>query len=119
MIAMRAVDVVQPDVCYVGGLSRALAVAELARAAGLAVTPHSPGGSGSMIRVFTLHYVAAIPNAGPFMEYSIEPGGQRTDLYTPALLAREGELEVPDAPGWGVTVRPEWLAAATRMVTEA
>jgi L-alanine-DL-glutamate epimerase-like enolase superfamily enzyme len=119
MIAMHAVDVVQPDVCYVGGLSRALAVAELARAAGLPVTPHSPAGSGSMIRVFTLHFMAAVPNAGPFMEHSIEPGGQKTDLYAPVLLARDGELEVPEAPGWGVTVRPGWLAAATRMVTEA
>jgi L-alanine-DL-glutamate epimerase-like enolase superfamily enzyme len=118
MIAMRAVDIVQPDVCYVGGLSRALAVAELARAAGLPVTPHSPGGSGSMMRVFTLHYVAALPNAGPFMEYSIEPGGQRSEVYEPVLLARDGELEVPEGPGWGVSVRPEWLAAATRMVTE-
>lgn len=119
MIAMRAVDIVQPDVCYVGGLSRALRVAQMARAAGLPVTPHSPGGSGSMIRVFTLHFLAAIPNAGPFMEYSIEPGGQRSEVYEPVLLARDGELAVPEAPGWGVAVRPQWLAAATRAVTEA
>jgi len=119
MIAMRAVDIVQPDVCYVGGLSRALRAAKLAAEAHLPVTPHSPGGDGSMIRVFTLHYLAAIPNAGPFMEYSIEPGGQKTDLYTPPLLARDGELELPEGPGWGVTVNAEWLAKAQRMVSEA
>lgn len=119
MIRMGAVDIVQPDVCYVGGLSRALRVAAMAADAGLPITPHSPGGSGSMIRVFTLHYVAAIGNAGPFMEYSIEPGGQKTGLYEPVLLARDGELEVPEGPGWGVTIRAEWLAAATRTVSEA
>ncbi|MCJ7543390.1 MAG: mandelate racemase/muconate lactonizing enzyme family protein [Phycisphaerae bacterium] len=117
MIRMRAVDVVQPDICYVGGLSRALRVAEMARQAHLPVTPHSPGGSGSMIRVFTLHYLAAIPNAGPFMEYSIEPGGQRSELYAPVLRAADGELEVPQGAGWGVTVRAEWLAAAKRTVS--
>ena len=111
-------DIVQPDVCYVGGLSRALRVAEMAAQGNLPVTPHSPGGSGSMVRVFTLHYLAAIPNAGPFMEYSIESGGQKTDLYSPVLLARDGELEVPQGPGWGVTVRAEWLAAARRTVSQ-
>ena len=33
MIGMRAVDVVQPDVMYMGGLSRTLRVAEMAAAA--------------------------------------------------------------------------------------
>jgi L-alanine-DL-glutamate epimerase-like enolase superfamily enzyme len=41
MIAMRAVDVVQPDVCYLGGLTRTLRVAAMAQAAGLPITPHS------------------------------------------------------------------------------
>ena len=35
MIDMRAVDVVQPDICYLGGLTRTLRVAEMARTAGL------------------------------------------------------------------------------------
>ncbi len=34
MIEMRAVNVVQPDVCYLGGLTRTLKVAEMARQAG-------------------------------------------------------------------------------------
>jgi len=35
MIRMRAVDIVQPDVCYVGGLTRALRVARMAADAGM------------------------------------------------------------------------------------
>ena len=34
MIEMRAVDVVQPDVCYLGGLTRTLRVAAMARGGG-------------------------------------------------------------------------------------
>src|SRR5262249_43679278 len=41
MLALHAVDVVQPDVCYLGGLTRSLEVARLAAAAGVPCTPHS------------------------------------------------------------------------------
>src|SRR4051812_48724719 len=41
MIGMRAVDIVQPDVMYVGGLQRTLQVAAMAAAAGLTCTPHA------------------------------------------------------------------------------
>ena len=37
MIAMRAVDIVQPDIMYVGGIRRALRVAKMAEAAGLQI----------------------------------------------------------------------------------
>jgi L-alanine-DL-glutamate epimerase-like enolase superfamily enzyme len=116
MMWMGAVDIVQPDVCYLGGFSRALRVAAMAAEMGMPCTPHSP--QASMVRVFTLHLLAAIPNAGPFMEYSIEAGSSKQDLYAPMLLARDGKLAVPEEPGWGVTVRPEWLAAANRTVSE-
>lgn len=43
MIDMRAVDVVQPDVMYMGGLSRTLSVAAMAESAGLPCTPHRIG----------------------------------------------------------------------------
>ena len=42
MIEMRAVDVVQPDICYLGGINRTLEVVAMAKAAGIPVTPHSP-----------------------------------------------------------------------------
>lgn len=50
MIRMPAVDIVQPDVCYVGGLTRALRVAALAETAGLKCVPHSV--NLSMVTVF-------------------------------------------------------------------
>ena len=115
MIRIGAVDIVQPDICYVSGLSQALKVAQMAAQAHLPCTPHCS--SGSILSVFTLHFMAAISNAGPFMEYSIETGGQKTDQYEPALLARNGELTVPEGPGWGVTIKPEWLAKTKQTVS--
>lgn len=115
MITLRAVDIAQPDVGYVGGFSRALRVATMAGAARLPVVPHAA--NRSMIAVFTLHLLAAIPNAGPHMEFSIEPGGHE-GLYAPALEVKDGRVAVPAGPGWGVTIDPKWLEKAERKVTE-
>ena len=112
MIALRAVDVVQPDVCYVGGLTRALRVARLAAEAGLPCVPHSA--NLSMVTVFTLHLLGAIPNAGPHIEFSIEPSEWTQGLYEPALEIVDGHVAIPDGPGWGVTIDPEWLEKAER-----
>jgi L-alanine-DL-glutamate epimerase-like enolase superfamily enzyme len=110
------VDIVQPDVCYVGGITRARRVAEMARERGVPVTPHSA--NLSLVTVFTLHLVAAIPNAGPFVEFSIEPTGWTGGMYTPALEVRDGTVAIPEGPGWGVTLNPRWLEGAERQVSE-
>ncbi|MEM7255695.1 MAG: mandelate racemase/muconate lactonizing enzyme family protein, partial [Pseudomonadota bacterium] len=65
MAAMRAVDVLQPDICYLGGISRTLRVAELAKQAGIPCTPHSA--NLSLVTVFTLHLMGAIEAAGPYV----------------------------------------------------
>jgi len=109
-------DIVQPDVCYVGGLTRALRVAAMAAEAGLPCVPHSA--NLSMVSVFTLHLLAAIPNAGPHMEFSIEPNDWAGEIYHPALEVRDGQVAVPPGPGWGVQINPSWLAAADRQVSQ-
>ncbi|MHC4295400.1 MAG: mandelate racemase/muconate lactonizing enzyme family protein [Planctomycetota bacterium] len=116
MIAMHAVDIVQPDICYVGGLTRALRVAKLAAEANLPCIPHSA--NRSMVSIFTLHMLAAIPNAGEYMELTIEDDAWTRDLYDPALEVRDGALAVPTAPGWGVIVSESWLAGSKRHISE-
>jgi L-alanine-DL-glutamate epimerase-like enolase superfamily enzyme len=114
MIDMRAVDVVQPDICYMGGLTRTLRVARLAQGAGLPCTPHSA--NLSLVTVFTLHMMGAIGNAGPYVEFSIEPDHEyypwQTGLYDPVPVVRDGRVEIPQGPGWGVEVRADWLERA-------
>jgi L-alanine-DL-glutamate epimerase-like enolase superfamily enzyme len=120
MIELCSVDVVQPDVCYVGGLSRALRVAELARAAGLPVVPHSA--NLTLVTVFALHLMGAIENAGPYVELSIEPDEYypwQRGLFEPELVAHDGAVRIPDGPGWGVEIRADWLARAEHRISEA
>jgi L-alanine-DL-glutamate epimerase-like enolase superfamily enzyme len=120
MIEMGAVDVVQPDVCYLGGMVRTLRVAGLAAAAGLPITPHAA--NLSMVTLFTMHLLRTIPNAGPYLEFSIEEadyypwqyGLFRNDPYT----VEDGHVTVTDAPGWGVEIDPAWLARSTYQKSE-
>jgi L-alanine-DL-glutamate epimerase-like enolase superfamily enzyme len=116
MIRLSAVDIVQPDICYIGGLTRALRVVRTAAGEGFDCVPHSA--NVSLVTVFTLHLMAAIPNAGPFVEFSIEPTPWTKGLYEPALEVRDGKVAVPAEPGWGVRVSPAWLEKATHQVSE-
>lgn len=117
MIRLKAVDIVQPDICYVGGLSRALEVARMAEEAGIPCTPHAA--NRSMVTLFTLHLQGAIPNAGPYMEFSIEEAPWAEGLFvTDPFEVVDGHVAIPSGPGWGVDVNPDWLARADRTVSE-
>ncbi len=120
MIAMHAVDVVQPDLCYVGGLTRTLRVAVMAADAAGGPIPCVPHSSNlSLVTVFALHLLGAIPNAGPYLEFGIERVTWTEDLFTPALEAHDGKVMIPDGPGWGVTINPSWLESAEYKISEA
>jgi len=110
MIDMRAVNVVQPDVCYLGGITRTLKVAEMARQAELLCTPHSA--NLSLVTVFTLHLMGALENAGPYVEFSIEGNDYypwQEGIYNPALVVKDGKVKIPDGPGWGIEINPDFL----------
>jgi L-alanine-DL-glutamate epimerase-like enolase superfamily enzyme len=121
MIDTRVVDIVQPDVMYLGGISRTLEVCRMAEAAGLPVTPHAA--NLSLVTMCTMHLLRAIPNAGRYLELSIE--GEDYYPWQDGLFLGDpyrvdgGHVTVPDAPGWGVEINPAWLDRATWRVSEA
>lgn len=108
IVARPVLDIVQPDVGYVGGITRAKHVADMAAEAGLPCVPHGP--NHTLQKVFTLHLLAAIENPGPYpFEYRVPYSGSQS-LYDPEPTLEGGELSVPDGPGWGVDLNPDWLA---------
>lgn len=120
MIGMHAVDVVQPDVMYMGGIARTLLVAGMAARAGLPCTPHSA--NLSLVTICTMHLLGAIPNAGKYLEFSIEG-----DDYYPwqvglfrgePFAVEDGKVRIPEEPGWGVEISPDWLDRAAYKVSE-
>ena len=107
---MHAVDVAQPDICYLGGICRTLKVVEMACRAGLPITPHAA--NLSMVTIFTLHLLGAIPNAGPYLEFSIEEADYypwQYGLFRQEIVAKNGCVQIPEGPGWGIDVNPAWL----------
>ena len=119
MIDMRAVDIVQPDILYLGGISRTLRVAKMAEHAGLPVTPHCA--NLSLVTLFTMHLLRAIPNAGKYLEFSIEGADYypwQQDLFVDdPYHIEDGHATVIDKPGWGVEVNPDWLAKASYQIS--
>ena len=120
MIGMRAVDVVQPDVMYMGGMLRTMHVAKMAEKAGLPVTPHAA--NLSLVTMCTMHLLRAIPNAGKYLEFSIEEADYYPWQYDIFLgepyRIEDGKATVTDAPGWGVEINPAWLDKAQYKVSE-
>lgn len=115
MITSRAVDIIQPDIGYVGGISRARRVTSLALSAGIPATPHCA--NASMLQVFTLHLAASQPAVSQLQEWSIEDKAWTHGVYTGLPDVVDGLVHLGDAPGWGVEIDPDFLAAARRNET--
>jgi L-alanine-DL-glutamate epimerase-like enolase superfamily enzyme len=113
MIDNQVVNILQPDVCYMGGVTRTLEVSELAQQANLPVTLHSA--NLSLVTLFSAHIMGAIPNAGKYLEFSIEGLDYypwQANIFSPNFEIVKGQLIIDHQPGWGVELNPEWLSQA-------
>ena len=63
-----------------------------------------------------MHFIRGIKNAGQFLEFSIEGEDyypwQKGIFSSDPFEIKNGELEISDAPGWGVDFNEEWLEKA-------
>jgi L-alanine-DL-glutamate epimerase-like enolase superfamily enzyme len=99
-VDLGALDILQPDANYVGGLGQACAVVQLAQERGLSALPHAwCGGPGFLANV---HLALAFPTVE-----RLEMPRALTDLQAAALcdplVIRDGDLLAPTAPGLGFT----------------
>ena len=120
MIEMGAVNIAQPDILYLGGINRTLRVVDLAKSAGIPITPHCA--NLSLVTLFTMHLLKAIPNAGKYLEFSIEgadyyPWQQDLFLEDPYSVD-DGKVTISDKPGWGIEIRSDWLNKSTYQCSE-
>ena len=108
MIENGVLQVVQPDIFYFGGMTRALRVARMAEAAGLECTPHMSGSGLGFL--YAAHFASFAPAHGPHQEYK---GTDELPVSSPTspLRAEQGVVRVPSGPGLGVAFDPAFLRA--------
>jgi L-alanine-DL-glutamate epimerase-like enolase superfamily enzyme len=108
LVANDALEIVQPDTYYFGGMIRSLKVARMAAAFGKTCTPHMSGGGLGFL--YMAHFVSVLANATPHHEFK----GLRTSVpfecRTSPLKVVGGRIEVPTGPGFGVEIDPAFVA---------
>jgi L-alanine-DL-glutamate epimerase-like enolase superfamily enzyme len=110
----RALDIVQPDVTKVGGLSEQRRIAWAAQDHGIAFVGH--GWNTAVGLAADLQLAAALPNV-ELVEY--KTGSRYIDDLTVDgfALDADGMLAVPDRPGLGIELDPERVAHHTGNAT--
>jgi L-alanine-DL-glutamate epimerase-like enolase superfamily enzyme len=103
LIEGRAIDILQPDVMWMGGLTESLRVSAMAAAYDIPVVPHASG-------AYSYHFVVSQPHI-PFSEYvNMSADGTQVDPVFGALVEGEdepsdGKVRLNDRPGFGLTLR--------------
>ncbi len=103
LIEERLLDVLQPDVMWVGGLTELLRIAAHASAYDQLIVPH---GSGP----YSYHFIAS-QTAPAFCEYvAASPDGRTIhpvfgELFEGEVVPENGKIRLGSAPGFGMTIR--------------
>lgn len=105
------IDIVQVDLARCGGFTEAMKIATLAQDRGLPVVNH---GFTTYINVAAaLHFLNSIPNSF-ITEFVAEEGTTLRDRLTrQRIAAKDGMLDVPEAPGLGVDLDEKALEQFT------
>ncbi|KAL8729664.1 MAG: hypothetical protein Q9166_004613 [cf. Caloplaca sp. 2 TL-2023] len=106
LIEKRNLDILQPDVMWVGGMTELQRISAMASAYDLPVVPHASG-------PYSYHFVISQPNS-PFQEYlANSPDGKSVqpvfgDLFLNEPIPTKGYLDVSelDKPGFGLELNP-------------
>jgi L-alanine-DL-glutamate epimerase-like enolase superfamily enzyme len=100
LVNAGAVDIVQPDVIWAGGITACRRIAALAYAAGLPCVPHVYSTAVSIAA--NLHFMASLPNCY-LLELDQNPNALRSELLTePIKPDADAVVAVPERPGLGV-----------------
>jgi L-rhamnonate dehydratase len=101
------VDVLQPDVNRVGGLTEMARIAGLAEMAGVLVVPH--GWKTGITAAAARHFQAATPNV-PLVEHlspELFDSPLRRELVSPEPAVVDGTIDLPTAPGLGIELNAD------------
>lgn len=110
LIDNKVCDVVQPDLNYNGGFTRAARVARMARKVNMWICPHNTQTGAASVNI--LQFAATTPNIGPWMEYVSRGPTKKESWYAPNFEIKDGVIPVPSGPGMGLEFDPDFLKTA-------
>lgn len=99
LLENNAVDIAQPDLCNVGGITAANRVAHAASAAHVQVIPHVWGTPVALAA--SLQLIATLPGY-PWLEFDTSSNPLRDSLSPDPICAMDGTVQVPTGPGLGI-----------------
>ena len=111
LLRAGAIDIVQADASRAGGITECLRIGELAAESGASFAPHT--WSDAVAVIANAHVVAALKN-GLTVEVD-QTGNPFIDklLLGNPLRIKEGQLELPQAPGLGIELDPKVVESLT------
>ena len=105
----RAADILNPDVCNVGGILELKEIAAMAEAHLVAMSPHNY--NSTMIGLAaTVHAAATMPNF-LITEYFVNFEDLGKAIARPPLLQQDGYVQLPKTPGLGIDLDEDALRA--------
>ncbi|MDA3963075.1 MAG: galactonate dehydratase [Planctomycetota bacterium] len=107
LLALGAVDYLQPDVSHAGGLSELRKIAAMAECHHLPVCPHNP--SGPVANAATLQLAACLPNF-LWLETMSADVPWRSEITDEAITVADGCMLIPDRPGLGIALNHAAIA---------
>ena len=109
ILAKRAMDIIQPDVCAAGGITECKKIAALAQSHAVQCVPHAWGTAIGMAA--TLHFLASLPDTPPclvpippLLEYEQTFNPFRDALAGKPFAHDKGFVDVPTGPGLGIEI---------------
>ena len=100
----QAVNIIQPDICLMGGLWEMKKIAATAEANYMTVAPHNP--CGPVATAVNVHFAASTTNF-LILEYHADDEGPRREIVDEPMKLVDGYLEIPDKPGLGIDLNIE------------
>jgi galactonate dehydratase len=108
-LAKRAADILNPDICVVGGLTAMLDIAAMAQPQAVVLAPHNYN-STLVGLAATVHLSALIPNFR-IAEYFVNFADRCREIATQSLDVSEGWIDLPTGPGLGIDIDVDRLRA--------
>ena len=106
LMQAQAADIIQPDVCICGGLMEMRKIAAIAEGHDVTVAPHNP--MGPVATAINVHFAAATYNFS-ILEFVPHEEGRRSEFVMEPWIPKDGYLDIPDKPGWGIEVNEDAL----------